>query len=442
MSGAATEPVLLPVATAAQVRREVRALLWGRRGALLAAVAVLLAGSAVGLAGPAAIGQIAQAIADRRGAGALAVPVAPLAVAALAAAVTTWAGTVLLARVVLPALGQLRERALAAAVELLLDAVASGGTGDLVARLTGDVEQDGDVVQGVLGRFIGAGLTILATLGGLAVLDWRFAAAGLLALPLQVAALRWYLRTSRPIYAEGRAADGRRAAALLAGFTALPTLRALGLGRRQRDRIAAASQASMEYELRAVRVATRFYGRLNVAEFVGLGAILLVAYLLVRSGLAGIGAATTAALFFARLFDPINVALGVFDEIQQAIAGLGRLVGITRAAPGPARGPDHGETLPQRELAADGVRFGYGDGPDVLHDVTLRVPPGQHVAVVGASGSGKSSLASLLAGLRRPRAGRITAPGGPGRDVALVTQETHLFAGTIAVNVRLARPDA
>ncbi|WP_433223479.1 ABC transporter ATP-binding protein [Dactylosporangium sp. CS-047395] len=422
---------ILPVATGAEVRHELRTLLDGHRATLAAALGVLLAGSAVRLAGPAAIGAITQAIADHRGTAALAGPLALLAAAALAGAGTTWAGTALLTRVVLPALGRLREQALGAAVKLPLEAVERGGTGDLVARLAGDVEQVGDVAQGVLGRFLSAALTIAATLAGLAVLDWRFAVAGLLAVPVQATTLRWYLRTSRPIYAAGRAADGRRAAALLAGFTALPTLRALGLGQRQRDAIDRASRESMAYEFQATRAATRFYGRLNVAEFVGLGAVLLVAYVLVRNGWAGIGAATTAALFFAGLFDPVNAALGVFDELQQAGAGLARLVGITRARPEPPR-----SSHPGRELRAEHLRFGYGAGPDVLHDVSLHVPPRHHVAIVGASGSGKSTLAALLTGLRQPRRGTIH-PGG-----VLVTQETHVFAGTVADNLRLAKPGA
>jgi ABC-type multidrug transport system fused ATPase/permease subunit len=190
----------------------------------------------------------------------------------------------------------------------------------------------------------------------------------------------------------------------------------------------------MEYEFAANRAATRFYGRLNLAEFTGLGAILLVAFLLVRVGLADVGAATTAALFFANLFNPINTALGVFDSIQQAGAGLARLVGITTmVVPAPAACLPGAGTVDVR-----GVGFGYGDGPDVLRDVTFRLDPGQRVAIVGATGSGKSTLASLLAGLRQPRAGAIAVAGG----TALVTQETHLFAGTIAGNLLLAAPRA
>ncbi|RNI24935.1 ABC transporter ATP-binding protein [Flexivirga caeni] len=456
--GAAREKsgrALLPVATGADTRRQVRILMRGRSRALLAAVLVLLADSVLGLASPIAIGWITQAIADHRQVAALIAPVVLLAGAAVAGAVSSWGSTVLLARVVLPAVGRLREQALSAAVELPIDEVEAGGTGDLVSRVSGDVDRISDAAEGSLGSFLGAGLAILATLAGLASLDWRFALAGLLAVPIQAITLRWYLRASRPIYAGGRIADGRRASALLAGFAALPTLRALRMGDRQRDRIEASSEAAMDYEFRATRVATRFFGRLNSAEFVGLGAILVVAFVLVRDGRASIGAATTAALFFAGLFDPINTVLGVFDSIQQAGAGLERLVGLTLAGPDRAGQPIAAvpaALVKPPALEADGLSFGYLDGPDVLHEVSVYVAPGEHVAVVGTTGSGKSTLATLLAGLRSPRSGRITLSwNGSGaaqgsswlrHEVALVTQETHVFAGTITDNLRLVRPDA
>ncbi|WP_432838594.1 ABC transporter ATP-binding protein [Dactylosporangium sp. CA-092794] len=440
---------LLPVATARQVRGYLRGLLRGREHWLAAALAVMIADSALSLAGPVAIGRITGAVAAHRHAGALVVPVVLLVGAAVAATVTGWASTVLLARLVLPAVARLREDALGTAVRLPVDTIEAGGTGDLVARVAGDAERVNGTAEGALGGFLRAGLAIASTLVGLASLDWAFALAGLLAVPVQAHTLRWYLRTSRPIYAAGRVADGRRAAAMLAGFTALPTLRALGLGPRQRDRIAAASAESMEYEVRAVRAATRFYGRLNLAEFIGLGAILLTAYLLVRGDLADIGSATTAALFFARLFNPINTVLGVFDGIQQAAAALARLVGITTLGSGSP--PQTTTPAGRGAVELDHVRFGYPGGPEVLHDITFQLPTGHRVAVIGATGSGKSTLASLIAGLRHPTGGTVsldgTRAGEPTDDerrvpVALVTQETHLFAGTVADNLRLAAPHA
>ncbi|MFY4717302.1 ABC transporter ATP-binding protein [Streptomyces sp. LaBMicrA B280] len=449
MTAPVTATTLLPVATARQTRARLRAALRGRRPALWAALAALVLDSALTLAGPVAIGRITQAVADHRGPGALVGPVLILTAAAVIGALTAWAATVLLARVVLTVTGRLREDAVTAALALPVDAVEAGGTGDLVARVSGDTERIADAASGALGDFAAAALAILAALAGLAALDWRFAVAGLLAVPLQAHTLRWYLRTSQPLYAAGRTAEGRRASALLGAFTALPTLRALRLGPGRYARVEAASEAAMAYEFRATRAATRFYGRLNIAEFTGLSAVLLVAWALVRTGRADVGAATTAALFFVGLFDPVNTLLGTFDTVQQAIAALARVVGVGLGAPVSERHPDPSPGRPAEGIAVRGVRHRYGDGPDVLHGIDLDIRPGQRLAVVGATGSGKSTLATLIAGMRAPYAGGVTLdgvptadlarPGEPGkRGIVLVTQEHHLFPGTVADNLRLA----
>ncbi|MFJ6737918.1 ABC transporter ATP-binding protein [Streptomyces sp. NPDC091279] len=484
-------PALLPVATGRQTRAHLRRVLHGRRPLVAAVVGAFVVDSALTLAGPVATGRITQAIADGRSPSALIGPVLLLAGAAVAAALTGWAAAVLLARLVLPVTGRLREDAVACALALPVDVVEAGGTGDLVSRVSGDADRVTTAASGALGDFVSAALAIAATLVGLAALDWRFALAGLLAVPIQVHTLRWYLRTSRPLYADGRTADGRRASALLSAFTALPTLRALRLGANRYARVEEASTQAMTYEFWATRAATRFYGRLNVAEFIGLAAILLVAFVLVRSGTADIGAATTAALFFVGLFDPVNTMLGTFDSVQQAGAGLARIVGVaTLDTPdgngngsggssdggsggvegnanrkGPQRRPhdlpdgmpgDTATTPADRSaavLCVKGVHHRYRGGPDVLHGIDLELPAGHRLAVVGATGSGKSTLATLIAGLRPPHAGSVTLDGVPTADLAdpaadgrrrivLVTQEHHLFRGTVTDNLRLACRDA
>lgn len=457
MSAATTRPAeprtaaaqLLPVATGTQIRDYVLAALRARWPVMLATAVAMVCQSALTLVGPIAVGWITQAIVNHKGTTAIIGPVILLVGAATAGSVMTWASAVLLARAVLPEVARLREEVVSSAVTLPIGAVEAGGIGDLVSRVSGDVDQVSDAAQGALRSFLSAGLTIVTTLAGLATLDWRFAVAGMLAVPIQIHTLRWYLRRSRPIYAGSRIAEGRRTSALLGVFGALPTLRALRQGAVQVRHVEASSADAMEFEFRAFRVATRFFGRLNVAEFVGLAAILLVAYFLVDDHGVTVGAATTAALFFAGLFNPINVVLGVFDQLQQAGAGLARLIGVASAVP-PAQA--HLEpSVPPFEIEATDLRFGYGEGPDVLHDVDLRIAPGEHVAVVGTTGSGKSTLAALLAGIRQPRSGTIRLGGTSLRDldpvllhrsIALITQEAHVFAGTVADNLRLVAPAA
>lgn len=122
---------------------------------------------------------------------------------------TGWCAAVLSARLVQPIAAWLHEDAVTAALALPVDVVEAGVTGDLVSRVSGDVDRVSQVASGALGDLVAAAPTIV----GLAALDWRFALAALLAAPLRAYALRWYLRTSQPLYAAGRTADGRRASA-------------------------------------------------------------------------------------------------------------------------------------------------------------------------------------------------------------------------------------
>ena len=128
-------------------------------------------------------------------------------------------------------------------------------------------------------------------------------------------------------------------------------------------------------------------------------------------------------------------------------AALARLIGVTDLPPPPV--PAAPRTPRDASVALSGVRFGYDDGPEVLHGIDLSLAPGERVAVVGTTGAGKTTLGALVAGVREPREGEIRIGGVPLADLAdlrrhvvLVTQEVHVFAGTVADNLRLARPDA
>ncbi|WP_405995863.1 ABC transporter transmembrane domain-containing protein [Streptomyces sp. NBC_00986] len=385
-----TPAPVLPVAMARQTRARLRDVLQGRWLVLWAAVAALGIDSALALAGPTAIGRITQAIAAA-GPGALVGPVLLLARAAAAGAVTGWCAAVLPARLVQPVAARLRENTVTAALALPVDIVEAGGTGDLVSRVSGDVDRVSQVASGALGAFVAAALTIAATLVGLAALDWRFALAALLAVPLQAYALHWYLRTSQPLHAAGRTADGRR----------------------RHARVEEASAEAMTYELRATHAVTRFSDRLNGAELLGLSAVLVAAFVLVHSRQADAGGATTAALFFVGLFDPVNLMLGSFDSVQQAAAGLARIVRVTPGGRAPDERPQGPIDRPGTALVVHDVHHRYGTGPDVLHGVRLELPAGKRLAIVGATGSGKSTLASLVAGLRLPSSGRVTLGGIP-----------------------------
>ncbi|WP_194923303.1 ABC transporter ATP-binding protein [Catenulispora pinisilvae] len=420
-----------------------------RPGLLAAALGAMVVTAAMGLAAPLATGEIVQALVERRGRGAAVGPVIGLALAVLVGALAARTAGRLSARLVLPAVAELREDVLAAAVALPVDVAEAGGSGDLISRVCNDVDQITEAAQESLADFTSAALAVCAAFIGLAALDWRFLLAALPAVPIQLWTLRWYLRSSRPVYAAGRIAEGRRTESLLGTFAALPTVRALRLGPARRAAAARSSLDAVSYEIQATRLATRFYGRLNGAELIGLGTILATAAVLIHDGGTTVGAATSAALFFVGLFNPINTVLGVFDDLQQAGAGIARLLGVRdhEAVPVPVPVPrsDRAAAAADSSLIIDEVSFRYGPPgtQEAVSGISIDVAPGRHVAVVGVSGSGKSTLAGLAAGLYTPGSGSVTIGGAPvaGR-VALIAQQPHLFAGTVADNLRLAAPEA
>jgi ATP-binding cassette, subfamily C, bacterial len=440
---------LLPTASPAETRRTVWELLRPQRLRAAATVLVLFAGTAAGLAVPPVLGHIVDIVADDRPATALTGPAVLLLALALIQGVLTGLGTALVARVGEPVLAQLRERVVRRALWLPLGEVERAGSGDLLARVGDDVAATAQAVRNALPPFAISALAVGLTVVGLAALDWRLALAGLCAVPIQAWTLRWYLQRAAPLYAAERAAGSGRAQQLLDSIGGTSTVRAFGLGDSHTARIAARSGAAMDLSLSAVRLQTRFYGRLNAAEFVGTAAILLVGFVLVRDGKASIGEATAAALYFVRLFDPLNMLLGLIDDVQSATASLARLVGVARM-PEPVEPPEPARPR-DASVRVHGVSFGYAAGREVLHNVDLELAAGERVALVGVSGAGKTTLAKLIAGIHQASSGEIAIGGVPiGRlgpratrsAVGLVTQEVHVFAGALADDLRLARPGA
>lgn len=235
------------------------------------------------------------------------------------------------------------------------------------------------------------------------------------------------------------------------------TIRTYRTQDRHLGELAGHSELAIARQRDGVRLRNRFTGLLNAAEFLGLAAVLVTGFVLLGSGAVTVGAATAAALYFHRLFGPVGALLGSLDDIQRATAGLSRLVGIidlgresatgeSGAGPGDGRRANAPADARHRPaIDVKGVSFSYDGARDALRDVSLHVPPGTSLALVGASGSGKSTLARLIAGLGEPDRGEITtgrAESAPDPARYLVTQETHLFGGTLADNLRIARPAA
>ena len=170
--------------------------------------------------------------------------------------------------------------------------------------------------------------------------------------------------------------------------------------------------------------------------------------LLAMNGHVSAGAATAVTLYIHQMIGPLDDVLMWLDEIQVGATSLARIIGVGEV---PADRVATGATPRGNDLDVDDVHYAYRSGHDVLRGVSLGLVPGERLAIVGPSGAGKSTLGRLMAGIDGPRAGSVTVGGVPlvdlelddlRREVALVTQEHHVFVGTLADNLLLARPGA
>jgi ATP-binding cassette subfamily C protein len=442
----------LPVATGRDLARDVRARLRGRRLRLAAILLLFLVQAATALVFPFVVGDLVDTITLGGTADDVWWWLALLAAAPVVGGVFTWLGVTAMGRLVETMISELREDYVGAALRLPRDTMERAGAGDAVTRASDDVAEVSDALPQALPRIVVSATTLVIVGVGLGGVNVWYLAAFAVTIPVYALTARWYLRIAPPIYLAERAASSRRGAHLLGGIQALPTVHAHRLEATQLARIGAAAWESVRWAMRARIVQNRLFGRLSVAEGAGLVLVLGIGVWLALTGRATPGAVTAAALLLLRIVEPIEALLMIMDDMQSAIAALGRLVGVIGRSGPVADAPEDeadvdtpeegGGVRPGLVVDVREVGFAYDDdAPPALRDVTLGMAAGEHVAIVGATGSGKSTLASLIAGVFEPTRGEIRR-GLPGRSVVTLTQEVHLFSGTVEDNLTLARPGA
>ncbi|XVU27812.1 ABC transporter ATP-binding protein [Actinoplanes sp. CA-054009] len=423
----------LPVAGGPGTAREVWRLSRGHRLRLAATGALGIVSTGVDLIPPVAIGYLVDRVrAGTAGSGTVLAVTAVMALAAVLGAVGTAVTIVLATRSYHAILAALRERLVGRALTLPQHVVESAGTGDLISRTSDDVTAVADAAPAVIPALTVTAFTIVVSLGGLAALEWPYAAAFAVVLPVYALAMRWYLRAGPRVYRDERTAMSARAQQILESQRGYATVLGFGLAERRHRAVMTASWGVAVRSLRARIVQSMLSARLNLGECLSLAAVLVVGFVLVDRGASTVGGATTAMLLVLRLLGPVNELLFVIDTLQSALASLNRMIGVVTIPA--ARIKDETATA----VRLRGITFRYGDGPPALDDVSLDIAPGEHVAVVGASGAGKSTLAAVIAGTHRPGAGTVSRPG----HTAVITQEVHVFAGTLRENLTLAVPEA
>jgi ABC-type multidrug transport system fused ATPase/permease subunit len=439
---------LLPIARGTELRDQAGRLARRHRRGLAGVVALHGAAATAGLAGPALLGRLVQAVQDGTTTSYIDKTVLVLAGFLVAQTVLTWfarrSSFVLSERM----FAELREEFMHRVLGLPLSTIERAGTGDLVSRTTADVAAMERTVRFAVPETLIAAVTTALTV---VAAVWVSPAAALACLagvlPL-VIGTRWYLRRAPAGYLWERAAYAKLAGTVGETVEGGRTIEALGLREEFVRRLDSDLEEAVRAERRTLYLRTVWFPTAEFAYVLPVAAALAWGGWLVSAGYASIGEVTAIALYVVQLADPVDRLISWLDEIQVGATSFARLVGIA-AVP-----PDRTATdeLPEDErLRAEAVRYAYFAERDVLHGIDLDLEPGERVAIVGPSGAGKSTLGRLLAGIHPPRRGRVDIGGVRlvdlpletlRQEVALVTQEQHLFVGTLADNLRLARPQA
>ncbi|GAA1596731.1 ABC transporter ATP-binding protein [Actinomadura kijaniata] len=375
------------------------------------------------------------------------------AVAVLTTAVSAYLMNVRLYRSTETGLAALRTRAFRHVHDLSMLTQSGERRGALVSRVTGDVDQISQFMQwGGLMIIVSVGQLLVASVL-MAVYSWPLALLVWVAfLPLAFA-LRRFQRLVSAAYTRVRERMGDLLAAVSESVVGASVIRAYGSEERTAAKVDVTVEAAKKAQTRAQGLVALTFPTSELVAAVATAGVVVAGTLL------GVGGHLTAGelvafLFLVTLFvSPMQTATEVLNEAQNAIAGWRRVLGVLDTEPDVADPGDKGETLPRGpiEVRFEDVGFAYPGGRPVLHGVTVDIAPRSRVAIVGETGSGKTTFAKLLTRLMDPTSGRVLVDGvaldrvrfsSLRERIVMVPQDGFLFDATLADNIRYGRPGA
>jgi ATP-binding cassette subfamily B protein len=349
-------------------------------------------------------------------------------------------------------LADLRDRLFRHLQRLSLGFYERNRTGVIVSRITNDVE--------ALDQLVTDGVTSLVQntllLGGTAIvlfwLDWRLALATLIVLPLMALATAWFRIRSNRAYRRVRERLGLVTASLAEDIAGMRVVQSFTREPENQRSFRGVNERYRESNHETVILNGLYFPAVDFLSSVATAIVLGYGGWLVLEGDVTIGTLLAFTLYLSNFFDPVQQLSQLYNTFLSAIAALDKIIEVLDEEPEVVDRSDAVE-LPRiaGHVRFDGVRFGYGDLPEVLHGIDLDVPAGTTVALVGHTGAGKSTIAKLLARFYDPRRGAITIDGRDLREVTqeslrrqlgIVPQEGFLFAGSVADNIAFGRPDA
>ena len=346
----------------------------------------------------------------------------------------------------------LRQDAYEHAQRLDMSFFEANSSGQLVATMNDDVNQLERFLDGGANAMIQVAVTVVAVGAVFFVLSPLIALLAFTPIPLIIWGAFYFQRKAGPLYADVREKVGDLSSRLANNLGGIATIKSFTAEQREAKRLKDASEAYVDANRRAIRISSAFIPVIRMAILAGFLATFTVGGMMALEGSLNVGAYGVLVFLTQRLLWPLTGLAEVIDLFERAMASTRRILDLL-AEPVNVR-DDAGKSLEQPvrgKVSFNQVSFRYAGSGAGIQDITLSVPAGNTLALVGATGSGKSTLIKLLLRFYDPSHGDIRIDGQPIRGVSLkslrdaiglVSQDVYLFEGSIRDNLAYGKPDA
>jgi ATP-binding cassette, subfamily B, bacterial len=451
MASGVSDEDKLDRASARRVLRRTAQLLRPQAGRVAGALAMVVLWTGTVLAGPWLVRYGIDHGINEGDAGALNAAVAGYVVVAVLAYITNRIQITLISRVGEDFLRRLRIRVFDHLQRLSMPFYDRSKAGVLVSRMTSDVDSLAELIQLGLAMFVSNALLLVVSVIVLTTVSWQLMLVCMVGLPPVIVASIKFQRDSNDAYLDVRDRIGSTLSHLQEGIAGVRVVQAFAREDVEVGRFEEGNWELYDSHMRSVAISAWYLPVIEVAGWGTTALALGIGGWWVHEGMLTVGTVAFFVLTLSNLFEPVQQLSQLFNMVQSAGAGLSKLYELLDTPVDVPERPGAVDLTRAGDIEVDGVSFAYAEGPRVLRDVSLRIPTGTRLALVGPTGAGKSTLAKLVARLYDPTSGSVRLGGVDLRDATLaslrgrivvIPQEGFLFNGTIRDNVRLAREDA
>jgi ATP-binding cassette subfamily B protein len=433
------------------------------RGRVALTVVAILAATGAGLAPPYLAGQAIDAGIVTGDTAALTLIVVAFLAVAVIYAVASYAQTYLVGWVGTRALQDLRERVFSHLQSMSIGFFTRRSPGVLISRMTNDIEALNQLLTSGVTTLFSSGLTLIGVVVIMLLLDVKLALVTFLTFPLVAVASVGFRIASHGAYRATRERIAAVTAYLQETLSGVRVVRSFGQEPRHTTAMTELNEANREANMRTVFLNASYFPAVELLSAAGTAAIVLYGGTQAIDDAIQIGTIVAFIGYLQVFFAPIQELSQLYTTYQQGMAALDKIFELLDTEPDMVDAPDAIDLGQLRgEIEMEGVSFAYADdalerqarGEQVewaLRDVDLHVPPGQTLALVGATGAGKSTFAKLVARFYDPQAGRVLVDGhnlrgvrqqALRRQLGIVPQEGFLFSGSVRENIAFGRPEA